>query len=807
MSRGVRVPVTLILAGVCALAVVAGWTLTRVAVDRAEAHASLISSNPSNGEKVDRPPARVTLNFSEPIERKLTQIQVFDIDRNQVDEGDIEFDDANPASASVGIGDIKPGLYIVQFDNVSTVDGHPWNGVIQFILLNPDGTVPEGAEFDADAEAAGGGTTGLLPPNIDIVAKWIALLSMATVAGAAFWVLFVARPAASFLDDDPYRKAVDGALRWFTVLAHALVVTGFAGMAILVALTVSRFETSTGLVEYLMDIQAGRYRALFLALSIVALLGADFVYLSRNHRLRTFGIVLTLVASLVALVTFSLTSHGGVGAGSFWAVTSDYIHLVASAVWLGMLVMLVPFLRTARHDLGEEEGLLYTANAFDRFSLVAGLSVIAIVSTGVFNGLVQIPSWSAFVDTAYGRVLLVKLGLLLPLFAIAGLNAFVFKPSLVRAIDSLHQKGGRDLTPQQSEASENVIRVLRNRLPWSIAAEVTMVVAVFASVAVLSQTSTAKGELAAKRASEQGVTSFTDQKPAGDLQLDIEIKPNQVGLNEFNLLIRDQTGTPLENAEQVRLRFYYTDPSNPNLKTGQTELILNSFGQGQYRGSGAYFSQPGSWRVEAGIRRTGADDVSRNFVVSVAPAESKAEGNRGRYSLPFTALTWNEVVGALAAILGGVAVLYAGQLGGAFSVDKRWSITAGTAIFLIGAVLAFGVNTDKRGTGLAAKNPIKPTEESITAGRMLFQQNCIVCHGNTGRGDGPQAAGLDPAPTDFRLHMPLHTDPQFFAFIQNGYPGSAMPAWRDQLSDDEIWNLVNFMRSAFSEAPAARAGE
>ena len=90
---------------------------------------------------------------------------------------------------------------------------------------------------------------------------------------------------------------------------------------------------------------------------------------------------------------------------------------------------------------------------------------------------------------------------------------------------------------------------------------------------------------------------------------------------------------------------------------------------------------------------------------------------------------------------------------------------------------------------------------------MLFQQNCIVCHGNTGRGDGPQAAGLDPAPTDFRLHMPLHTDPQFFAFIANGYPGSAMPAWRDQLAEDEIWNLVNFMRSECSEAPSAQAGE
>ena len=57
------------------------------------------------------------------------------------------------------------------------------------------------------------------------------------------------------------------------------------------------------------------------------------------------------------------------------------------------------------------------------------------------------------------------------------------------------------------------------------------------------------------------------------------------------------------------------------------------------------------------------------------------------------------------------------------------------------------------------------------------------------------------APSDFRLHVLFHTDPQFYAFIANGYPGSAMAAWKEQLSPDDIWNLVNFLRSTFTEAP------
>jgi mono/diheme cytochrome c family protein len=85
---------------------------------------------------------------------------------------------------------------------------------------------------------------------------------------------------------------------------------------------------------------------------------------------------------------------------------------------------------------------------------------------------------------------------------------------------------------------------------------------------------------------------------------------------------------------------------------------------------------------------------------------------------------------------------------------------------------------------------------------MLFEQNCVVCHGADGRGDGEAAADLNPQPTDFRLHMPNHTDPDFFDFIADGYPGSAMPEFRAAFSEEDIWNLVNFLRASFSEAPS-----
>ena len=782
-----------------ALAAVAVAASVLAPAHTASAHAALVRSNPANGEKVTRPPIRVILNFSEPIERRLTKIEVFGKDKERVDDGKVEFDDKDASFASIGLKDLSPGLYLVQFDNVSIVDGHPWRGVFQFIVLNPDGSVPAGAEFNPNA-AMGAGTTGLLPPNADIALKWIALLSLAIVAGAAFFVLAVGRPAASFLEEDPYQRVLDHAEGWFINAGHVLLPVGFIAMMSLVLLTVNRFETPTSNGTYLLSIQAGRYRALFLASAIVSLIGIDVLNLSASRRVRNTSLALSLIASLTALYSFSATSHGGVGAGSFWAVTSDYVHLIASAAWLGALAMLVPLFWWSKKALPEDQTrFLYIANLFDRFSIIAGLSVIAILSTGTFNGLVQIPSWDALIHTTYGRVLVVKLAMIVPLLGAAGLNAFWLKPRLVSAIDGVYQQGG-SLPEQQRAAAEHRLRALQRVLPWTIALELALAVAVFASVAVLSQTSTAKGELAQEGAQAGAATQFKDQKPAGDLQLEFVIKPNRVGLNEYALTIRNQDRSPATGLTQVRLRFFYTDPTNPNLSTGQTELILNKFGEGFFKGSGAYFSQPGSWRVEAGIRRTGKDDVSRNFVVSVAPAESPKGASGGMFALPFTSLTWNEVLGALLALAGGLAWLYTRQFSRSFGWNRRWIATAGAALIVGGGALAF-VFSPGSSTSLAERNPVKPTEASIAKGRLLFQQNCIVCHGIDGRGDGPNAASLDPAPSDFRLHTPLHTDPQFYAFIANGYPGSAMPAWKEQLSPDDIWNLVNFLRSAFTEAP------
>lgn len=760
------------------------------------AHAGLIRANPANNETLRRPPVRIVLSFSEALERKLTQIQVTDKDgKTRFDDGPTAFDDNDAAFASVAVKTLDPGLYFVKWSNVSAVDGHPYDGTYPFIVLNPDGTFPAGVTLD-NASATGGGQ--LLPSNIDVALKWIALLALATVAGSAFFLLVVLRPAGKFLNDESYDRTMDAGERWLINVAHVLLPLSFIAASFLVLRTVARFETDTGLWSYLTIVRTGQYRGIQLLLIAGALAGADLLFLGSSERKRNIGLGVLLAATGAALFTYSMVSHAGTGQGKFWSVGSDFLHLVASSTWLGALCFLPPLVRWRRHALDEDERFLFLANAFDRFSVVAGISVIVVLATGTFNGLAEIPNKEAMLDTTYGKVLLAKLIIMAPLLAVAGLNAFVLKPRLVAVIDGLYQQGGAGSEPQRA-AWSGQLATLQRVLPITIVAEIVLVAAVFAAVGVLSQTATAKGEIAQDRALSAAGATFNQTAMQGDLKLTLEVSPNKVGINQFNLSVQTAEGKPAATVTFARLRFNYDDVQNA---VAPSQIDLNRFADGDYRGAGAYFTQPGNWRAEATVRRSDGDDATHIFVLPVGRAASTAKsGGASAYELPFTVFNWNEVAGAVLALAGAVIILYRKQLRWLQQPGYRVSIAIATILLLAGAVLAFGVSQHSAPTNATAGNPVASTKASVDRGKALFQQNCIACHGIDGRGDGPAAANLSPAPSDFRLHTPLHTDPQFYAFIANGYPGSAMPAWKEQLSPDDIWNLVNFLRSAFTEAP------
>lgn len=96
----------------------------------------------------------------------------------------------------------------------------------------------------------------------------------------------------------------------------------------------------------------------------------------------------------------------------------------------------------------------------------------------------------------------------------------------------------------------------------------------------------------------------------------------------------------------------------------------------------------------------------------------------------------------------------------------------------------------------AAKvNPVKPTAESLAKGKKMYGYDCAMCHGGKGDGKGDMASDIKNV-TDFTQPDALknRTDGELFYITRNG-KGENMPPEGDRAKDDEIWNMVNYIRS------------
>ena len=96
-------------------------------------------------------------------------------------------------------------------------------------------------------------------------------------------------------------------------------------------------------------------------------------------------------------------------------------------------------------------------------------------------------------------------------------------------------------------------------------------------------------------------------------------------------------------------------------------------------------------------------------------------------------------------------------------------------------------------TARFASNPVPDTKDSWDAGRATYQKNCAICHGPQAQGDGPAAFTLNPRPFNLQVHVPLHAPGEAFFWISDGVAGTAMPSWKDTLSEPERWQLVRFL--------------
>ncbi len=109
------------------------------------------------------------------------------------------------------------------------------------------------------------------------------------------------------------------------------------------------------------------------------------------------------------------------------------------------------------------------------------------------------------------------------------------------------------------------------------------------------------------------------------------------------------------------------------------------------------------------------------------------------------------------------------------------------------------VPADRMAEARQLRNPLPESAETIARGKALYTGRgaCVNCHGAEGDGNGPVAAQLNPSPRNFQHHgfWRHRTEGEIFWVIKHGSPGTSMVGFADQLTDEEIWALIQYERT------------
>ena len=281
---------------------------------------------------------------------------------------------------------------------------------------------------------------------------------------------------------------------------------------------------------------------------------------------------LAIVAcSLGALVAATPAVSGHAQVEGSLAVLSDAVHVEAAAIWAGGLAFLLLLLLWARGRRWE-----VATEAVPGFSGVAVLAIAALIVAGSISGFLEVRSFPALWETTYGRLLLLKVALVVPLLALGAFNNRISVPRLRAGAASALE---------------------RRRFLLSTGTELALVVVVVAVTAGLVAQPPAK----AATASAGPVSIDT---PVGPFDLNLVVDPAQPGQNEVHLYVLEQNGQPASVDEAQ------VSASLPPASIGPLRFRAVPAGPGHYVVTDASFPLAGTWQLRVDVRQGEFDSWS-----------------------------------------------------------------------------------------------------------------------------------------------------------------------------------------------------
>jgi copper transport protein len=362
-------------------------------------HATLVQTSPKVGQRLEGSPRMITLEFDQSVRVLANGIQVFD-GKGKVVSGLPRQSAGDPLVIEAPLTRVPRGGYTVRWAAISN-DSHVGRGVFTF-----------GVRVPAPAITQAYGASG--PTVAEHIVRWLYFLCLALVTGGLGFRLLVLRGAATAAAERRFYR--------------------LTGIGVVMALQV-------GIVAFLLRAQdalqlpftaflygdlspfagATRFGQAFVAMELGFALVSALVFLAWLTERR----VLLWPAFLLSLGLgsgLSLASHQADDRG--WLPSfADWVHLSAASLWIGGLLSLGLVVWTDRE---------VRRTAFWRFSELAGPLVALVVAAGVYMSFKRLPALDDLWSVGYGRVLLVKLGLVSLALSWGAFHHFVVRPRLDR---------------------------------------------------------------------------------------------------------------------------------------------------------------------------------------------------------------------------------------------------------------------------------------------------------------------------------------------------------------------------------------
>ncbi len=562
------------------IATAVGMTLGR---SYTAAHAELASSDPPADALLATGPQRLTLVFTEPVATDAQSPIVHLVDdqgREQTLENLSVIPDQD-SDVTADVPDLAPGTYTVAWTVLSATDGHTLSGSFAFRVGG--GRAP-GVASVSDGD----------PRVWSIATRWLTFLGGALLAGGAAYVLLVAPSALT-----------------------SVRLSGLVAIGALVALIATAIEPALYSWFPPEDVNDPSLRTAFDALPndwwyrppglLLGVAIATVWWWSTRRRIffAPIAVVVLGIAGLISLLGLSLTGHGaGRGSWRWLAVASDIGHQSTIAVWVGALVALVavgsgsdaPSVRRigGRSLLGI--GSRGTQEPIDRFSRMALPLIVVGVGTGILNTGLVLPSLGRLFDSTYGRVILAKVVVLLPVLVLA----------------TFHRSRLRRHVAGLALALRSTLRL-----------EAGLAVAVVLGGSTLAMLAPPREGGSAQSGPLAATTTIDLAAPIdpvlGDIgpALHLRIDPVAPGANSLEIFQTAPSAppapavrTPFTPGTSVALSFTSLNHAVPaNVALATTD------GTGGFRVDGLNLSLDGWWEVDVVVRGTQAAEIRRTFML------------------------------------------------------------------------------------------------------------------------------------------------------------------------------------------------